>query len=76
MIREEFSLGRWVSLSISLGAKEESKMIHLMYRAVFFTEKTDRDAFLELSIEAYPFETFVRDTLNGRYIIQHKSLKS
>lgn len=76
MTREEFSLGRWVKQSIDLGAIEKRKTIHLLFRGVYFTRQKDRDAFLELSIESYPFETFVRDTLDGMYIIQHKPLES
>jgi hypothetical protein len=67
-----FTLGGWVSLSISLGARKLSMEHHVLFRAVFFDLEKDRDAFLELSGEEFPDEFFVPETLGGVPIIQNK----
>lgn len=67
-----FTLGGWVALSVSLGAKKESLQRHTAYRAVFFDHEEDRDAFLQLCIVQFPNQTFFRGTIEGVPAIQHK----
>ena len=67
-----FTLGGWVALSVSLGAKRESLQRHTSYRAVFFDSPTDRDTFLDLCLEQFPNQTFFRGTIEGVHAIPHK----
>jgi len=67
-----FTLGGWVALSVSLGAKKESTQRHTAYRAVFFDSTEDRDTFLYLCQEQFPAQTFFRGTIEGVPAIQHK----
>lgn len=67
-----FTLGSWVALSISLGAKKETLAKHTAYRAVFFDRVEDRDAFLDLSQKEFPDEVFFRGTIDQVPAIQNK----
>lgn len=68
-----FTLGGWVAMSHELGGKKQSKLTHKMYRACFFDRKEDRDAFYDLCVEQFPFETFYTDTFGELFSIQVKA---
>lgn len=67
-----FSLGGWIAMSVSLGGIKQSLTYHLNYRACFFKNTEDRDAFYSLSIEEFPNEIFFVGTIDGIPSIQHK----
>ncbi len=57
-------------MSVELGGIRESTKKHLLYKACFFFYKSDRDAFLELCQEEFPFETFYIGDIDGVPAIQ------
>lgn len=67
-----FTFPGWLLLSWEMGAKKYDLKRHDLFRAVFFSESADRDAFLQLCEEAFPYETFFIGTIHDEPAIQHK----
>ena len=60
-----FTLGAWVAISLSAGGIKRKTEEHTLCRACFFNSEKDRDAFLSLSKEQFPHETFCIGTYDN-----------
>lgn len=72
MTHDFFTLGSFIAFSVEMGGIKKPLLLHTMFRAAFFHNEKDRDAFLELCAHLWPEETFFRGTIDGQPAIQHK----
>jgi len=69
---KRFTLGGWVAMA-SPDAIKIGIDLTIAYRAVLFRREEDRDAFYDLSVEMFPYETFIKSTISGKPAIQNRN---
>lgn len=73
VVGPDFYLGGWCYTARTLGAMDFGSSWHHRNRACVFSRQEDRDAWLGMSRERWPSETFTPSHGPEGWIVHHKS---